>query len=63
MLFIQSVRNELLDEQENENVLYLESLISCTDGKSRVSSHYSKRKSDGNGVLCFINTQCTMTLF
>ena len=44
--FSQSVRQELLDERESENVLDLESLIDCSDNKNIVSVHFARKRSD-----------------
>ena len=46
-LFFQSVREELLEEQESENILGLASLIDSSDNKTLALSHVGKNQ-DGS---------------
>ena len=50
---IQSVRQELLEEQESSSVSSLDSLIDGSDNKNVVSSHYNRRKSDSEERILF----------
>ena len=52
-LIFQSVREELVEEHESDDVLGLESLIDCSDNKAVASVHYARRRSDSECIYTY----------